>query len=145
MKNNREFGYFGESAACDFLRQKGYKIVARNYYAAGGELDIVAENEKTLAVCEVKTRYNGASLRYGRPSASVDTRKQTAVAEAAKQYLFDHPTNLAPRIDVIEVLVSTHTDINGETWYFIDMINHIENAVLSSSRVRFGSRDRRYL
>ena len=145
MKNNREFGYFGESVACDFLVRNGYKIVERNYYAVGGELDIVAENEKTLAICEVKTRYNGASLRYGRPSASVDTRKQTAVAEAAKQYLFDHPTTLAPRIDVIEVIVSTHTDINGGVWYFVDMINHIENAILSSGRVRFGSRDRRYL
>ena len=51
MKNNREFGYFGESVACDFLVRNGYKIVERHYYAVGGELDIVAENEKTLAIC----------------------------------------------------------------------------------------------
>ena len=142
---NREFGYFGEAVAADHLVKKGYKIAARNYYAVGGELDVVAYDEKTLVFCEVKTRYNGASLRYGRPAAAVDQRKQNAVASAAKQYLFDHKTTLSPRIDVIEVIVSTHFDINGSTWYFVDEINHIENAVISSKAVRFGSKDKRFI
>ncbi|MBQ7698955.1 MAG: YraN family protein [Clostridia bacterium] len=143
--NNREFGYFGETVAADFLIKKGYKIADRNYYVVGGELDIVAYNDKTLVFCEVKTRYNGSSLRFGRPAAAVDYRKQSAVSAAAKQYLFDHPTKLAPRIDVIEVIVSTHEDVNGKPWYFIDEINHIENAVLASQRTRFSTRDKRFV
>ena len=143
MKNNREFGYFGEGVACDLLRQKGYGIVQRNYYASGGEIDVIAKNEKTMVFCEVKTRYNGSSLRFGRPAAAVDARKQSAVSGAAKQYLFDHPCKLLPRIDVIEIIVSTHTDTEGKTWYFIDGINHIENAVALSAAVRFGAKDRR--
>ncbi len=142
---NREFGYFGESAACDYLIKNGYKIAARNYYAVGGELDIVAYDEKYLAIIEVKTRYNGESLRYGRPAAAVDQRKRYAVSNAAKQYLFDHPTKLQPRIDVIEVLVSAHYDINGGKWYFIDGINHIQNAVMTSGGTRFGSPDKRFV
>ena len=142
---NREFGYFGEAVAADFLIKKGFSIAARNYYVVKGELDVVAYNEKTLIFCEVKTRYNGQSLRYGRPAAAVDMRKQSAVASAAKQYLFDHPTTLAPRIDVIEIIVSTHFDVNGHTWYYVDEINHIENAVLASQRTRFGTRDKRFV
>lgn len=142
---NREFGYFGEAVAADHLKGKGYRIAAQNYYAVGGEIDVVAYNEKTLVFCEVKTRYNGSSLRFGRPAAAVDHRKQSAVSAAAKQYLFDHPTKLFPRIDVIEIIVSTHKDIKGETWYFIDEINHIENAVSASRAVRFGSKDRRFI
>ncbi len=145
MTTNREFGYFGEAVAADYLEKKGYKIAARNYYVIKGELDVVAYNDKTIVFCEVKTRYNGESLRFGRPAAAVDQRKQSAVASAAKQYLFDHPTELAPRIDVIEVIVSTHFDINGHMWYFIDEINHIENAVLASQKTRFSTRDKRFI
>ncbi|MBR4257345.1 MAG: YraN family protein [Clostridia bacterium] len=143
---SREFGNFGESVACRYLEEKGYKIVARNYYVKGGELDVVAENGKVLAIVEVKTRYSGKSLEhYGRPAASVDRRKQNAVARSAKQYLFDNPTALQPRLDVIEVTVSNHFDVGGHLWYFIDSINHIENAFMTSSRVRFGKTDRRLL
>ena len=143
--NNREFGYFGESVAADYLTGKGYTVCDRNYYAAGGELDIVAYNDRVIVFAEVKTRYNGQSLRYGRPASAVNAAKQTAVSSAAKQYLFDHPTKLQPRIDVIEVLVSERKDVNGQIWYFIDSVEHIENAVLSSRQVRYGSRDRRLL
>lgn len=142
---NREFGHFGEEVAADYLEKKGYTIAARNYYVIKGELDVVAYNEKTLVFVEVKTRYNGSSLRFGRPAAAVDQRKQSAVAAAAKQYLFDHPTTLAPRIDVIEVIVSTKADTKGELWYFIDGINHIENAVLASQKTRFTTRDKRFV
>ena len=145
MTTNREFGYFGEAVAADYLEKKGYKIAARNYYVIKGELDVVAYNDKTIVFCEVKTRYNGESLRFGRPAAAVDQRKQSAVASAAKQYLFDHPTTLSSRIDVIEVIVSTHFDINGHMWYFIDEINHIENAVLASQKTRFSTRDKRFI
>ena len=145
MTTNREFGYFGEAVAADYLEKKGYKIAARNYYVIKGELDVVAYNDKTIVFCEVKTRYNGESLRFGRPAAAVDQRKQSAVASAAKQYLFDNPTTLSPRIDVIEVIVSTHFDINGHMWYFIDEINHIENAVLASQKTRFSTRDKRFV
>ena len=145
MMTNREFGYFGEAVAADYLIKKGYKIAARNYYVIKGELDVVAYNEKNLVFCEVKTRYNGSSLRFGRPASAVDQRKQSAVAAAAKQYLFDHPTTLVPRIDVIEVIVSNHFDIDGHIWYFVDEINHIENAVLASQRTRFSTRDKRFV
>lgn len=142
--NNREFGYFGEGVACEYLKSKGFEIVKRNYYASGGELDVIARDESRIVFVEVKTRYNGQSLRYGRPASAVDARKQTAVATAAKQYIFDSKTTLQPRIDVIEVIVSAHTAENGGLWYFIDEINHIENAVISSPSVRYGSRDRRF-
>lgn len=143
--NNREFGYFGEGVAAEYLASRGFTVAARNYYAAGGELDLVAYDDRFLVFVEVKTRYNGQSLRYGRPASAVNSAKRNAVAGAAKQYLFDHPTKLQPRIDVIEIIVSEHRDTEGGVWYFVDDITHIENAVTASSGVRYGSRDRRPL
>lgn len=143
---SKEFGNFGESVACAYLAGKGYKIVSRNYYVKYGELDIVAEKDNVTAFIEVKTRYGGKSLQYyGRPASAVDQHKQNAVARSAKQYLFDHPTALQPRLDVIEVTVVNHFDVDGHLWYFIDNITHIENAFSASSRVRFGKSDNRLL
>ncbi len=56
-------GKWGERAAAVFLEQKGYVIVCTNYFARGGEIDIIAwdrvggeESERTLCFVEVKTR-----------------------------------------------------------------------------------------
>ncbi|MBO4422582.1 MAG: YraN family protein [Clostridia bacterium] len=145
MKNNREFGYFGEAVAADHLRQKGYKIIARNYYAVGGELDVIARDDKNIVFCEVKTRYDGSSLRYGRPAAAVGARKRGSIVAAARQYLFDHPDAAPPRIDVIEITVFTCTDVSGGKWYIVKEINQIENAVTASGADRFRAVDRRTL
>ena len=146
MTDNRTKGRFGEQAACDLLVSKGYRIIKRNYYTESGETDIIAENGTFMVFCEVKARRNDeSSLQYGRPASAVGKRKQDAAAAAAKEYLFSRKTDLQPRIDVIEIYFSTFKDINGETWYRVDRAEHIENAVFASSRVRFGSKDRRLL
>jgi putative endonuclease len=56
----------GERLAADFLRAKGYRIIARNAMTPRGEADLVAwdPDERTLVVVEVKTR-----LRTGDPRA----------------------------------------------------------------------------
>ncbi len=146
MTDNRTKGLFGEQAAADLLVSKGYRIVKRNYYTRGGEIDIIAENGKVIVFCEVKARRNDeSSLQYGRPASAVGKRKQESVAEAAQTYLCEHPSELLPRIDVIEIYFSTFTDIEGGIWYAVDKTEHFENAFFASSRSRFGQRDRRLL
>ena len=157
MTDNRTKGRFGEQAAADLLVSKGYRIVKRNYYTRGGEIDIIAENGKVIVFCEVKARRNDeSSLQYGRPASAVGKRKQESVAEAphvgmghgqwtAQTYLFEHPSKLTPRLDVIEIYFSTFTDIEGGIWYAVDKTEHFENAFFASSRSRFGQRDRRLL
>ena len=146
MTDNRTKGRFGEQAAADLLVSKGYRIVKRNYYTRGGEIDIIAENGKVIVFCEVKARRNDeSSLQYGRPASAVGKRKRDAAAAAAKEYLFGHKTDLQPRIDVIEIYFSTFKDESGETWYRVDKTEHLQNAFAASPRVRYGSKDRRFL
>ena len=51
----REFGDIGEDIVCKFLLRKGYKIIERNYLKPWGEIDIIAENDKSLVFVEVKS------------------------------------------------------------------------------------------
>ena len=56
MTDYKRFGYKGEDLAADFLRRKGYDIVAVNYTTSFGEIDIVARYKGTTVFVEVKSR-----------------------------------------------------------------------------------------
>ncbi len=61
MKTKRQtLGAWGESQAAQFLTEKGYDIVERNFRIRSCELDIIAwkniKDERTLCFIEVKTR-----------------------------------------------------------------------------------------
>ena len=53
-------GNRGEEAAVEWLRERGYYIVERNWRAGRYELDIIAQRWDTLHIIEVKTRHEGS-------------------------------------------------------------------------------------
>ncbi len=54
METNREKGNIGESLAADYLQDKGYVILHRNWRRGHWELDLIAEKEGLLHFIEVK-------------------------------------------------------------------------------------------
>lgn len=60
MSHSKEVGKWGEDQACAFLARHGFKILERNYFTAGGELDIVAVKGGDYYFVEVKTRQDNA-------------------------------------------------------------------------------------
>lgn len=56
MTYKSQFGKFGEDMACEYLANKGYKIIERNFRRPWGELDIITKSpDKILVFVEVKT------------------------------------------------------------------------------------------
>ncbi len=53
---NLLFGSRGERLAARLLKQKGYRILARNCRSRWGELDLIARDGDTIVFVEVKTR-----------------------------------------------------------------------------------------
>ena len=47
-KTRKEIGNLGEDIACEYLRRKGFRIVARNVARKTGEIDVIAKKEATL-------------------------------------------------------------------------------------------------
>ena len=70
-------GRRGEGIAARYLRRCGYRILERNFRAAGAEIDLVAADRETLVFVEVKARSSGA---LGTPAEAVDARKPSASA-----------------------------------------------------------------
>ena len=95
------FGERGELAAANYLRRRGYKIVACRERGRWGELDIVAVHRKTVVFVEVKTRH---SHEAGHPSESVTPDKQRRLTRLALAYLKRHDLLETPaRFDVVAV------------------------------------------
>lgn len=76
------FGKKSEAEAAQFLQERGYRIVEKNYRTPFGEIDLIAYDGKTVVFIEVKAR-NGRGL----PHWAVDGRKQKKVSLVALSYI----------------------------------------------------------
>src|SRR5947209_19998894 len=83
----RWFGTRSERAAARFLKRLGYRIVARNYTCAHGELDLVALDGNCLVFVEVRSTGNETTAG---PAASVDEAKQRRLTRLALHFLQKH-------------------------------------------------------
>ena len=111
-------GKIGEDKACEYLREKGYKILETNWRWGRKEIDIIAKCRDELVFIEVKTR---TSTSFGRPEEWVTPRKERSLSIAAAAYLEmqAHPGEF--RFDVISLLFVQ------QRW----SVDHIENAFFS--------------
>jgi len=90
-------GVKAEALAADFLRARGLRILERNFWVRGGEIDLIAE-EKTplqtiIVFVEVRLR---RSQRFGGAAASILSKKRRRILLAARHWLSRqknrHPT-----------------------------------------------------
>jgi putative endonuclease len=116
MAKHNEIGQFGEQAASDYLEQKGYKILDRNWRHGRAEIDIVAMDGVTLVFAEVKTRSNDL---FERPESAVDEKKRRLLTRAAVAYMRKIEHEWAIRFDIVAVV------LREENRFFVD---HFEDA-----------------
>ena len=100
MGRNNLAGAWGEALAAEYLRKKRYQIIGAGYRCRFGEIDLIAQNKKYLVFAEVKLR---KSADFAQAMEYVDRRKQERIRTTALMYLSEHPTELQPRFDVIEI------------------------------------------
>lgn len=76
----RARGAWGERLACQWYVRNGYNILGTNVRVGHGEIDVIAQRDEVVAICEVKTR---ASREFGDPAEALTTAKQRTVRTAA--------------------------------------------------------------
>jgi putative endonuclease len=98
-------GKQGEDLAVQYLREKGYRIVERNFRCPFGEMDIVARQGDVLVFVEVRSR---RSEGFGDPVESVGLIKQRKLSRIALAYLQRHNLlDCKARFDVVGVKIKT--------------------------------------
>jgi putative endonuclease len=94
---SRERGSAAESLAIRYLMERGCRILARNLYFKGGEIDIVAEKEGVLHFIEVK------SGRGFEPLYNFTPAKLRRVVNGAQTWLKKHDLNMSWQIDAVVI------------------------------------------
>jgi putative endonuclease len=109
MTYQKHIGKFGEEAAAEYLIDKGYLVLEKNFSVRYGEIDLVALDGDSLVFVEVKTR---TSDRFGLPEDSITAEKMARMQNAALLWLEAHTE--APddyRMDVISILLNRQNDV----------------------------------
>ena len=127
--SRKAVGKWGEEKAVEYLRNKGYKIIARHWTHRIGELDIVAEETGPdyasgvsdavwLVLVEVRTR---SSTAHGNARQAFTPRKQAKLREVAAHYIQEKGWRGPWRIDAVAVQL----DRSGR----VVAVEHIRHAV----------------
>jgi len=93
-------GKEGEALAADFLIEKGFEIIARNYRNKRSEIDLIIKKSNWLIFVEVKMRSSDA---YGYPEDFVDYKKAKNIIDGAEQYTYDQNWQGNVRYDIISI------------------------------------------
>lgn len=98
----RRQGNKAEDQATQYLKEKGYKILDRNFSCPMGEIDIIVQDaQKTLVFVEVKQRKTNL---FGGGLAAVNKAKQRRITLTAAAYIKKTKINYtALRFDIITV------------------------------------------
>ena len=103
MTTNQWLGRYGEDRACEYLKQLGYQLIERNFRCRDGELDIIAQDGKTVVFVEVKTRL---SLFAGHPFEAITSQKQARIRRLAAEWCQRYQVSqVQVRIDAIAVML----------------------------------------
>ncbi len=140
-----ELGKLGEDKACEYLVDKGFKIIERNYGKPWGELDIIALSpDKILVFLEVKTMSadfkTGAGSKtpelargFGglEPEHQMTNAKIKKFKRTASLYAGSHPKLVKDdkgwRLDLIAIVVSETEPLTKNRKNFV--IKYYENIV----------------
>ena len=119
MAEHNDFGNLAEDLAADYLTQKNYKILVRNFRYQKAEIDIVTESEDLIVVVEVKARSYDTLIE---PQEAVTKKKIKSIVLCTDFFMRERNLNKEVRFDIITVL----PDQSGKL-----QINHIEDAFQS--------------
>ena len=84
-RSSREKGAVGEEIARQYLRHEGFAILAANFHACSGEIDIIAKEDKMIVFVEVKSTTKDTS--FGDPLQWIPVWKQQRIIRASLAYL----------------------------------------------------------
>jgi len=95
-------GRRAERRAAWWYRRRGYRVLERNAWVGGYELDLVVRRGRRLVFCEVKEKGGDA---FGAPEEMVDREKERRLRRAGAGWLATHPeaVGLTVTFDVIAV------------------------------------------
>ena len=126
MIESAEVGKIGEDIASNYLKNKGFSIVTRNYRKKYGEIDIIAYKVRKLHFIEVKT------------VTHIDVRESDVPRETSSYRAEDnvHPWKLKRLSRTISAYLG-EKNLNGDEEWQFDVITIQLNVKAKTARINF--------
>ena len=102
MSKHNKIGVKGEQIAADYLLNKGYIVLHRNWRSGKKEIDIIALADDMVIFVEIKTR-SGSRIQY--PEDAVNNKKQAFMKLAAQAFLDENTGFRNLRFDIISIVL----------------------------------------
>lgn len=104
LTDSARLGRWGEKRSERFLRNKGLKLLTRNYSCATGEIDLImVDTDRTIVFVEVRTR---AGEDFASAESSITFPKKTRLTRTARYFLATHKIHDRPfRFDVVIIIL----------------------------------------
>ena len=100
MAQHIESRKLGEQLAEDYLLQRQYTVLHRNWRHSRHEIDIIALKNDVLHFVEVKLR---SSKAFGMPEENVTKKNFKFLKQAAEEFLFQHPQYRHIQFDILSI------------------------------------------
>lgn len=102
MVTTREQGQYTEDLACQYLVNKGFKLLEKNFQCRFGEIDLIMQDHHSIVFVEVRYR---KSATFGSGAETITANKQSKLIKTASAYLQRHAKlNQYPaRFDVVSI------------------------------------------
>ena len=117
MAQHNDLGKKGEQLAVDFLQQKGFTILERNYRFQKAEVDIIIQKENLICAVEVKTR---STPEFGNPQDFVKPKQIQQLVKVMDFYINENNLDVELRFDIVAIIKNK----------FGTQIEHLEDAFL---------------
>lgn len=109
---NRQTGRIAEDYATHALKEKGYRIIERNFSNKFGEIDIIAKDHGVLVFVEVKAKIG---TNFGMPEEMISKGKLQKIRNMATMFM---KGELIPcRIDVVAIVLDENNEVVRLTHY----------------------------
>ena len=100
MAHHNTTGKLGEQMASEYLMQKGFVILHKNWRHSHWEVDVFASNKNVLHFIEVKTR---RTKKFGYPEDDVTKKKVTNLINASEEFLYLYPEWTRIQFDILSI------------------------------------------
>lgn len=111
MTGREKVGRKAESIALEWLLQRGFRLLEKNYRVGHKEIDLIVESDEKLHIVEVKSL---ESPLFGHPYDRVDTRKRENLASAARYYIKAKSIAKQVQFDVVSIVFRSDEDYTLE-------------------------------
>ena len=107
-------GVWGENVAADYLCEKGYLLMERDWHSNHRDIDIIARQGDCIVFVEVKTRRNRV---FGEPEDAVNYAKMKNLRAAFNHYIKYKCIDKNTRFDIVSVIGTPDGGLTDITHY----------------------------